>query len=142
MATGDATRKLFDLSGRVAVVTGGNRGLGHAIAIALAHAGAAVAIMARDEDKNRAALADLRAVGVPALALKVDLMARARAKTGRRSSVSSLRSGVMGALARLQRSLMANTTKTQSVLQCSRFAKICRNQGSCNRIRCWLQRME
>src|SRR5579864_6821641 len=54
---------------------------------------------------------------------RFDLMARARAKTGRRSSVSSLRSGVMGALARLQRSLMANTTKTQSVLQCSRFAK-------------------
>jgi 2-deoxy-D-gluconate 3-dehydrogenase len=80
MAISESTRKLFDLSGRVAVVTGGNRGLGHAIAIALAQAGAAVAIMARDEAKNRAALADLRAVGVPALALKVDLMKRADLK--------------------------------------------------------------
>jgi len=80
MAIGEATRKMFDLSGRVAVVTGGNRGLGHAIAIALAQAGAAVAIMARNEAKNREALADLRAVGGRALALKVDLMERAGLK--------------------------------------------------------------
>jgi 2-deoxy-D-gluconate 3-dehydrogenase len=76
MPIGDPTRKLFDLSGRVAVVTGGNRGLGHAIAIALAQAGASIAIMARDEAKNRAALAALRAIGAPALALRVDLMKR------------------------------------------------------------------
>jgi 2-deoxy-D-gluconate 3-dehydrogenase len=76
MATGEATRKLFDLSGRVAVVTGGNRGLGRAIAIALADAGAAVAIMARDEAKNAEALAELKSTGAPALALRVDLMNR------------------------------------------------------------------
>ena len=80
MATGEATRKMFDLSGRVAVVTGGNRGLGLAIATALAEAGAAVAIMARDEARNREALDALRALGVPALALKVDLMKRADLK--------------------------------------------------------------
>jgi NAD(P)-dependent dehydrogenase (short-subunit alcohol dehydrogenase family) len=76
MATGEATRKLFDLSGRVAVVTGGNRGLGRAMAMALADAGASIAIMARDEAKNHEAVAELRARGVPALALKVDLMKR------------------------------------------------------------------
>lgn len=80
MAMGDETRKLFDLSGRVAVVTGGNRGLGRAIAIALAQAGAAVAIMARDEAKNHEALAELRAIGASAVALKVDLMQRASLK--------------------------------------------------------------
>jgi 2-dehydro-3-deoxy-D-gluconate 5-dehydrogenase len=76
MATGEATRKLFDLSGRVAVVTGGNRGLGRAMATALADAGASVAIMARNEAKNHEVVAELKAMGVPALALKVDLMKR------------------------------------------------------------------
>jgi 2-dehydro-3-deoxy-D-gluconate 5-dehydrogenase len=80
MATGEASRKLFDLSGRVAVVTGGNRGLGKAIALALADAGAAVAIMARDEAKNAEALAELKAAGATALALRVDLMKRADLK--------------------------------------------------------------
>jgi 2-dehydro-3-deoxy-D-gluconate 5-dehydrogenase len=80
MATGEASRKLFDLSGRVAVVTGGNRGLGKAIALALADAGAAVAIMARDEAKNAEALAELKAAGATALALRVDLMKRAELK--------------------------------------------------------------
>jgi NAD(P)-dependent dehydrogenase (short-subunit alcohol dehydrogenase family) len=73
-------RGIFDLRGRVAVVTGGNRGIGRALAIALAQAGAAIAIMARDEARNREALADLRALGVPALTLKVDLMKRADLK--------------------------------------------------------------
>src|ERR1700751_3448950 len=49
----------FDLTGRVAVVTGGNGGLGLAMARGLARAGAAIALAARDESKGTAAVKDL-----------------------------------------------------------------------------------
>jgi NAD(P)-dependent dehydrogenase (short-subunit alcohol dehydrogenase family) len=55
----------FRLDGRVAVVTGGNRGLGFAFARALGEAGASVAIAARDEAKNAEAAASLGAFAVP-----------------------------------------------------------------------------
>ncbi|MCB2224483.1 MAG: SDR family oxidoreductase [Actinobacteria bacterium] len=50
---------MFDLSGRVAVVTGGNRGIGLGMAHGLAGAGAAVAVWGRDEERNRSAAAGL-----------------------------------------------------------------------------------
>lgn len=49
----------FDLTGRVAIVTGGNGGLGLAMARGLARAGAAIAIAARDESKGKTAVEDL-----------------------------------------------------------------------------------
>ena len=49
----------FDLTGRVAIVTGGNGGLGLAMARGLARAGASIALAARDESKGQAALKDL-----------------------------------------------------------------------------------
>lgn len=51
---------LFKLKGRTALVVGGNRGLGLAMAKALAEAGASVSIAARDEEKNRSAVALIR----------------------------------------------------------------------------------
>lgn len=54
---------LFDLTGRTAVITGGNGGLGLAMARGLARAGANVAILARDAAKNAAACAELKALG-------------------------------------------------------------------------------
>jgi 2-dehydro-3-deoxy-D-gluconate 5-dehydrogenase len=67
----------FDLSGRVAVVTGGNGGIGRSIALAMARAGAAVAVLARNEKKNQLVLAELNTVGVPARALQLDVTKRA-----------------------------------------------------------------
>ena len=55
--------ELFDLAGRVALITGGNGGLGLAMARGLAKAGANVAILARNPDKNAAAVEELRSLG-------------------------------------------------------------------------------
>ncbi|WP_424687273.1 SDR family NAD(P)-dependent oxidoreductase [Erythrobacter sp.] len=58
-----AGMNLFDLSGHVAIVTGGNSGLGLAMARGLAKSGAHVAIWARDPQKNEAARCELDALG-------------------------------------------------------------------------------
>jgi 2-dehydro-3-deoxy-D-gluconate 5-dehydrogenase len=71
---------MFDLEGRVAVVTGGNGGIGRGIAMGLAQAGAAVAILARNEQKNRATLNDLQALGVRAFTHILDVADRAALK--------------------------------------------------------------
>jgi 2-deoxy-D-gluconate 3-dehydrogenase len=71
------TTNLFDLSGRVAVVTGGNGGIGRGIALGLAQAGAAIAILARNEEKNQRVMGELQAIGVAGSAVKLDVTARA-----------------------------------------------------------------
>lgn len=67
---------LFDLNGRVAVVTGGNNGIGRSIALGLARAGASVAVLARNNERNRLVLAELQAIGTPALVLQLDVTDR------------------------------------------------------------------
>src|SRR3954468_2962363 len=57
---------LFDLSGKVALVTGGGSGLGHAMARGLAEAGATVILNGRSRDKLERASADFRAAGLRA----------------------------------------------------------------------------
>jgi 2-dehydro-3-deoxy-D-gluconate 5-dehydrogenase len=71
-----ADLQAFSLEGQVAVVTGGNGGIGRAIALGLAGAGAQVAIWGRKREKNAEALAALRAVGPRAVALQVDVADR------------------------------------------------------------------
>jgi NAD(P)-dependent dehydrogenase (short-subunit alcohol dehydrogenase family) len=53
-----AVLERFDLSGKVAVVTGGNRGLGEAWVASLIDVGATVMIAARDADRSRAVAAE------------------------------------------------------------------------------------
>ncbi|MEY4268894.1 MAG: hypothetical protein RLZZ58_110 [Pseudomonadota bacterium] len=67
------TRAIFDLTGHVALVTGGNGGLGLAMAKGLAKAGASIAIWGRNDAKNAAALAELRAMGATAQAFVADV---------------------------------------------------------------------
>jgi NAD(P)-dependent dehydrogenase (short-subunit alcohol dehydrogenase family) len=64
---------MFDLQGRVVVVTGGNGGIGLGIAEALAGAGADLVIWGRNDEKNDAAAESLRATGRRVLALRCDV---------------------------------------------------------------------
>jgi len=65
--------KMFDLTGRVALVTGGNGGIGLGMATGLAKAGATVMIAGRNGPKNDAAVAGLRALGAKAESIAVDV---------------------------------------------------------------------
>ncbi|CAJ0812607.1 SDR family NAD(P)-dependent oxidoreductase [Ralstonia flaminis] len=65
--------QLFDLRGRVAIVTGGNGGIGLGIATGLAQAGAAIAIVGRDVAKNQTAAGQLVAAGFNARFVSADI---------------------------------------------------------------------
>jgi NAD(P)-dependent dehydrogenase (short-subunit alcohol dehydrogenase family) len=88
----EVAENLFDLTGKVALVTGANSGLGFAFARGLARAGADVVIWGRRADRNAAAAERLRAHGGRVLADSVDVtddaeigagVARALAEFGR-----------------------------------------------------------
>ena len=64
---------LWDLQGKVAIVTGGNGGIGLGMAQGLSAAGATVVIAARNADKNAAAVASIIASGGKASAITVDV---------------------------------------------------------------------
>jgi gluconate 5-dehydrogenase len=66
---------LFDLAGRTAVVTGGNAGIGLALARALGLAGAAVVLVARRSDVLADAARTLQADGIDARSISADLAA-------------------------------------------------------------------
>ena len=73
---------LFSLEGRVALVTGGSSGIGHAIARALALAGARVVLLARREDPLDRAVLALQAAGCDAARVSADLADRSSVLRG------------------------------------------------------------
>ncbi len=83
----------FDLSGKVALVTGGNSGIGLGMADALAAHGAAVAIWGTNEAKNDAAVAQVARHGRPVVAFRCDV--------GDQSQVQAAFAATVGALGRV-----------------------------------------
>jgi 2-deoxy-D-gluconate 3-dehydrogenase len=64
---------MFDLSGKVAIVTGGNGGIGLGIASGLAKAGASIVVAARNQEKTKNAVNQLHQLGVRALGAPADV---------------------------------------------------------------------
>lgn len=71
----DFIKEIFSLEGQVAIITGGNGGIGKGIALGFAGAGANVVLAARNEEKTKAAVQEIRdASGVEAKGLKLDVL--------------------------------------------------------------------
>src|SRR5690348_9619228 len=71
----------FDLSGKVAIVTGGNGGIGLGIAHGLVEAGATVVVVGRNQTKNQSAVAGLTKAGGLTSAMVVDVTDEAQCQT-------------------------------------------------------------
>jgi gluconate 5-dehydrogenase len=86
-------KQLLDLTGRVALVTGGSRGLGLQIAEALGEMGARLALTARKQDELDGAVAHLRKLGIEAAAWPCDL--------GKREQIAPAVDGILAKLGKV-----------------------------------------
>jgi 2-deoxy-D-gluconate 3-dehydrogenase len=80
--------RTFDLSGKVALVTGATRGLGRAIALGLAQTGAKVIVAGRNQDAVAATIADLTTAGAKADGLSLDVTRHIEAEEKIRETVA------------------------------------------------------
>ena len=71
---------IFDLNGKVALITGGNSGIGNGMAITLAKAHAKIAIIGKDIDKLSQAKTEIEGLGTECFALKADITNPAEVK--------------------------------------------------------------
>lgn len=78
----------FDLTGRVAVVTGGNRGIGLGIARGLLRAGARLALWARDEERNREARAELVALSPEVHCVRCDVSSEDEVRSATQETIA------------------------------------------------------
>lgn len=84
---------MFDLRGKVAIVTGGDGGIGLGMARGLARAGASIVVAARNPAKSALAVAELEALGAEAIAIETNVTSEA--------SISALMEQARGHFGRL-----------------------------------------
>ena len=80
----------FDLNGQVALVTGGNGGIGRGIAIGLARAGADIVIAARNEDKTAGVIQEITDLGRRCIGVRCDVTVRSDVKAAVNAAVEHL----------------------------------------------------
>ena len=66
--------EMFDLTGRVAIITGGNGGIGRAIALGMAQHGADIVVAARNEQKMAAVVKEIEALGRRCIGVRCDVL--------------------------------------------------------------------
>ncbi|MEI7615102.1 MAG: SDR family oxidoreductase [Actinomycetota bacterium] len=75
-----AVKNIFDLSGKVAVVTGGGRGLGKGMALALANAGADIAVADINAENAKAVSEEITALGRKSIFIEIDIVKKSQAE--------------------------------------------------------------